>query len=241
MSKLKAGLSKDLKMTLSAMVDDEAGDVGIRRVLTDSDTASMQVLWKRHHLLRSIMDERSGKPFAKAPDNFLNNIQSGISLASDRSVATLKNIDKNTNSAIEIRKFGRFLQFPSLRGALQPLALAASVALVAVLVMSFIWDGSFSSAGDASYATASDAASSRQLQVAPSGQTVTVSGSPSRLASERFVQHRLSAYTLQHASNSRAVSTRFVPFVKMASSSVWSGTVPASQQGVLRPASADGR
>lgn len=219
-------------MTLSAMADDEAGDVGIRRVLTHSDKAGVRALWRRHCLVKAALGHPN-KPFVKISDDFLGKVQATISQsASERPVTLSKEPEPAVQPLSEkAESLGRLLKLPLW----QPLAVAASVAMVAVFAVNFTRGGAFSGVTDTGYATAPEAAVLENTQTPnASRRALAADDLSNRPANTRFVRYRLNAYALRHVSNSDAVSTRFMPFVKMASNS---DRDVASQQEGVKPVS----
>lgn len=157
---------------LSAMADDEAGDIGTHRILAEEkDSQDVQELWRSYHLIRATFTADADLGLR---GDFLSKVQEGISRITpeESELATLnatlpqadeQKTEQKSNSAHSGRKSGLFKRPRAFTGAtalsiggirsVRSLALAASFTAVvmmsvAILVLNLNDDTSSSGGGD---------------------------------------------------------------------------------------------
>lgn len=133
--------------SLSAMVDDEASELEMRRVLKNMDN-NPEVLerWRRYHLIGSVMRKEHGVGGAANPSSLVSSISNTLSMEAEKSV-------ESQNASVT--RGGQ----SGLRDVLGKTAIAASFA--ATLVLGFNYVGKVDEAGER--AIASTAANSSTL------------------------------------------------------------------------------
>ena len=80
-------MSDQLKESLSAVMDGEADDFEMRRVLDEtSDSPALRGVWERYHLVRSVMRREGRAPMNSLGDRFWSRIDAGEGADADHVV-----------------------------------------------------------------------------------------------------------------------------------------------------------
>ncbi len=194
-------MSEQLKESLSAVIDGEADEFEIRRVLNEAaHDPELRGLWERFHLVRSVMrGEGRNLAVTNLSARFWTQVDAAEATAADPSVEPVDVPVRATSSP-----------FRSLSRGVAGVAVAASVA--AAVVLGF--------GGD----RIPDVAAPQVVSVQPSA-TVSPAGSVALFDNETRVAppdpatpdlQRAQAYMLHHAHHVALTNRSVVPFVKVA-------------------------
>ena len=197
-------MSEKLKQSLSAVIDDEADEFELRRVLDELNTdAQLRGLWERYHLVGSLLrQECVHEPLAMRERVWLNLDQETFRGESQEDVGQIVGQEAQAPEAAAGR-FGRGVG----------LAVAASVAFAVVLGIATLQSGSEVPFGDVVQADGPSITSGapvlREPVVVAPNFRLAADASPSDL-------RRARAYMLHHTQQKALNQAGVVNFVKMA-------------------------
>lgn len=228
MSQKERELELQFQQILTDMLDDEASEVDIQRLLNEANQPAMLSLWRRYHRQRAALTGQHWLADTASTD-FLKVLKQRIAKteiefeAKDQPVAPIK------AQWFGVAAFSWF-------GGLTSLAAVASLVGVVFLTVSLMENYSPTSSDFIAVFSLIDSATDET----PANQTFAAKKTAEADA-EHFIQQRVSAYTLNHANN-RVVSTHFVPFTKMSTyQTSWAGLAGHSEEERYVPARYDRR
>lgn len=184
-----------LKESISALMDDEANELELQRVLSQLDQSEVKEVWQRYHLIREVMSGR----------------EHGVAMQAGQALPEL-DVSATVAAAIASEEAGHDLGSPKNRIAIKPLRWLGMGGVAASLLVVAIFIGQKQDGSVESELIASGTEQVPEQAVGHERQPKMVAN-----LSERQLQ-RFNEYLLRHAEHSLAYSGQgLMPLARVAS------------------------
>ena len=184
-----------LKESISALMDDEANELELQRVLSQLDQSEVKEVWQRYHLIREVMSGR----------------EHGVAMQAGQALPEL-DVSATVAAAIASEEAGHDSDSPKNRIAIKPLRWLGMGGVAASLLVVAIFSGQQQDGSVESELIASGTEQVPEQAVGHERQPKMVAN-----LSERQLQ-RFNEYLLRHAEHSLAYSGQgLMPLARVAS------------------------